>query len=79
MEGVDIVESPRKRIKTDSAPSGDDVVPTADTMTKANGEDAQTLKEAEVGITEYVSRENEGFSGILKKRYVVVLSKILRA
>lgn len=79
MERVDIVESPRKRIKTDSAPSGGDVVPSSDTTTKANGEDAQTLKEVEVGITEYVSRENEGFSGILKKRYVMFLSKILRA
>jgi tRNA pseudouridine13 synthase len=31
--------------------------------------DAQALKEAEVGITEFVSADNVGFSGVLKKRY----------
>jgi tRNA pseudouridine13 synthase len=30
--------------------------------------DAQAVKEIEVGITEFVSSDNEGFSGILKKR-----------
>jgi hypothetical protein len=31
-------------------------------------EDVQALKEIEVGITEYVNMDSEGFSGILKKR-----------
>lgn len=58
----DIVESPRKRLKTDAEPTGD-VVVVGETVKS----DAQ--KELEVGITEYVSRDNEGFAGILKKRY----------
>ncbi|EAW07174.1 pseudouridine synthase PUS7 [Aspergillus clavatus NRRL 1] len=73
MEGADIVESPRKRLKTENAVSTEDVVlppssaPVAET--KISDSDAQALKEAEVGITEFVSAENEGFSGVLKKRY----------
>jgi tRNA pseudouridine13 synthase len=31
--------------------------------------DAQTTKEYDVGITELVTADSEGFSGILKKRY----------
>lgn len=60
----DIVESPRKRLKTDAEPAGDAVV-----VSELPKSDAQ--KELDVGITEYVSRDNEGFAGILKKRYVV--------
>ncbi|KAE8355949.1 pseudouridine synthase [Aspergillus coremiiformis] len=63
MEGTDIVESPRKRLKVDNTPATDDKVVTI------NEGDAQALKEAEVGITEFVSAENAGFAGILKKRY----------
>ena len=59
----DIGESPRKRLKTDTEPTGDVVVGSETTKS-----DAQ--KELEVGITEYVSRDNEGFAGILKKRYL---------
>jgi tRNA pseudouridine13 synthase len=70
MEKPDIVESPRKRQKTDDAGSigiavgGDGA---ADTPTGAIS-DAQALKEVEVGITEFVSNDAEGFFGILKKR-----------
>ncbi|OQD82331.1 hypothetical protein PENANT_c022G09306 [Penicillium antarcticum] len=73
MEKHDLVESPRKRQKTsDASPekmvvAGDGAadVPT----TTAVVSDAQGVKEVEVGITEFVSSDNEGFSGILKKRY----------
>lgn len=37
----------------------------------------QLSKEAEVGITEFVSPDLPGFSGILKKRYVSTVSLIL--
>ncbi|KAJ5333039.1 Pseudouridine synthase [Penicillium brevicompactum] len=71
MEKPDIVESPRKRQKTDDAGSigisfgGDG----ADDVPPAAIADAQTQKEIEVGITEFVSNGTEGFAGILKKRY----------
>ncbi|CAG7933150.1 unnamed protein product [Penicillium olsonii] len=71
MEKPDIVESPRKRQKTEdagsiAAPFGGDGASDIPTVAVA---DAQTLKENEVGITEFVSNDTEGFSGILKKRY----------
>ena len=70
MEKPDIVESPRKRQKTEDAgsiatPFGGDGASDIPTVAVA---DAQTLKENEVGITEFVSNDTEGFSGILKKR-----------
>ena len=73
MDSADIVESPRKRLKTDSAPSTEDAaLPSAEaTPAKPSRvDDAQQVKEIEVGITEYVSSDNEGFAGILKKRYL---------
>ncbi|KAL4809329.1 pseudouridine synthase [Aspergillus unguis] len=71
MDISDIIEPPQKRIKTD------DVADTAEVALTAGGapQTAQTeleeqlSKEIEVGITEFVSAENEGFAGILKKRY----------
>ncbi|KAF7589308.1 hypothetical protein BBP40_004495 [Aspergillus hancockii] len=71
MEGADIVESPRKRLKVDNAPTTEDAsLPQPDAAIAGISEsDAQALKEAEVGITEFVSAENAGFAGILKKRY----------
>ncbi|KAI9932270.1 hypothetical protein ASPWEDRAFT_182910 [Aspergillus wentii DTO 134E9] len=70
MEG-EIVESPRKRIKTDTAPSTEDaVLPSGVAVAApAPSADSQALKEIEVGITEFVSAENEGYAAILKKRY----------
>lgn len=77
MDREDVIESPRKRLKTDDAPQGDVVVPeTLASQTQSGetpavlNEDAQALKEAEVGITEFVSSSTQGFSGILKKRLV---------
>ena len=67
MEKADLVESPRKRQKTDDVPATDAV---ADLL-PSNGvamEVSQAAKELEVGITELVTTDNEGFSGILKKR-----------
>lgn len=67
--GNDIVESPRKRIKTEgTGPSAENTVVAPETAKLTATDDAQRLKEVEVGITEYVSRDNEGFAGILKKR-----------
>ncbi|PYH83100.1 putative pseudouridine synthase TruD/Pus7 [Aspergillus uvarum CBS 121591] len=77
MEGTDVIESPRKRIKTDNVSITDDAVlpqaggPVAEEPAAApvSADDAQARREIEVGITGYVSADNVGFSGILKKRY----------
>lgn len=82
MEGADVIESPRKRIKTDNPPTTDDAVlpqaggPVAEEPAAApvSADDAQARREIEVGITGYVSADNEGFSGILKKRYALAPS-----
>ncbi|RMJ28953.1 pseudouridine synthase [Aspergillus sp. HF37] len=65
MEG-ELVESPRKRLKTDNAASPAGAAESTPTKEPA---DAQAVREAEVGITQFVSPENAGFSGIFKKRY----------
>ncbi|KAJ5188060.1 Pseudouridine synthase TruD [Penicillium cf. griseofulvum] len=71
MEKPDIVESPRKRQKTEDAGSTEVAVVVNDAIETASTavSDAQALKEVEVGITEFVSNDTEGFTGILKKRY----------
>ncbi|CAI7649848.1 unnamed protein product [Penicillium viridicatum] len=71
MEKPDIVESPRKRQKTEDVGSTEVAVAVnGATETPSTAvSDAQALKEGEVGITEFVSNDTEGFSGILKKRY----------
>ncbi|KAJ5625236.1 hypothetical protein N7510_001545 [Penicillium lagena] len=73
MDRPELLESPRKRQKTDDVPvdAALSIDGTADKLPESVGpsEDVQALKEIEVGITEYVSVDNEGFSGILKKRY----------
>ncbi|KAJ5162079.1 hypothetical protein N7492_007471 [Penicillium capsulatum] len=68
MERQELVESPRKRQKIDSTPATDGAadVPSA---IGAAGQDVQLTKEQEVGITELVTADTEGFSGLLKKRY----------
>jgi len=70
MEKPDIVESPRKRQKTEDAGPAEVAVIVNDAIETASTavSDAQALKEVEVGITEFVSNDTEGFSGILKKR-----------
>lgn len=82
MDKEEVIEQPRKRLKTDDAPQSDSFVfPTSEGAQKQaeasataqlqpSTEDAQALKEAEVGITEFVSSDVQGFSGILKKRFV---------
>lgn len=69
MERPELAESPRKRQKTEDAPATADA---ADTLPQSNVavQDAQAMKEMDVGITELVTADNEGFSGILKKRSV---------
>ncbi|GAB1217941.1 hypothetical protein ATERTT37_007184 [Aspergillus terreus] len=75
MDGIDVVESPRKRLKTDNDSTDATIAPPTQpavqetASAKISDGDAQALKEAEVGITEFVSADNEGFTGILKKRY----------
>lgn len=67
----EVVESPRKRLKTDVSGTIDDAVSiTPDTLV-ANEADGQfqRLREAQVGITEFVSTDVPGFEGVLKKRY----------
>ncbi|KAL4944445.1 hypothetical protein BDV06DRAFT_90660 [Aspergillus oleicola] len=71
MDISDIIEPPQKRVKTGDAPSTDEVVvsaPGAPPQPQTETED-QLAKELEVGITEFVSADSEGFAGILKKRY----------
>ncbi|KAF3892343.1 Pseudouridine synthase, TruD [Trichophyton interdigitale] len=69
-------ESRRKRIKVSNGDSGSEsltapvqglVGATADAGSPAP--DAQAVKEAEVGITQFVSPDLPGFSGVVKKRY----------
>ncbi|OOF95229.1 hypothetical protein ASPCADRAFT_207705 [Aspergillus carbonarius ITEM 5010] len=73
MEAADIIESPRKRLKTDNAPVTDDAtLPSPDQViaeSDAAKLSAEEARELEVGITGFVSADNVGFSGILKKRY----------
>lgn len=71
MAKPDIVESPRKRQKTEDVGSTEVAIAVNDATETPNTavSDAQALKEGEVGITEFVSNDTEGFSGILKKRW----------
>ncbi|KAL1985821.1 hypothetical protein VTN96DRAFT_7313 [Rasamsonia emersonii] len=72
MERDEVVESPRKRLKVaDSSPKEATPAPSISNGAAAevSAKEAKALKEAEVGITEFVSSDVPGFSGILKKRY----------
>lgn len=65
-------ESPRKRIKISKDPdSNSPITPVSGFGPPAalDSQDIQALKEAEVGITDFVSPHLPSFSGILKKRY----------
>jgi tRNA pseudouridine13 synthase len=72
MEREQATESPRKRLKTsgDAAQvdSQDGAIDFKFTIPR-HMVDSQALKEAEVGISSFVSSDIQGFSGILKKRY----------
>lgn len=65
MERPELLESPRKRQKTEGVSATDGA---ADIPPPNASEDAQAAKEREVGITELVTANLDGFSGILKKR-----------
>lgn len=67
MDRPEILESPRKRQKTEDAPATDGAV---DMPPKSSivAQDEQATKEMDVGITELVTAGTEGFSGLLKKR-----------
>lgn len=69
MERPELVESPRKRQKTEDVPSTDVTVEALPGNGSVATPDAQTTKEYDVGISELVTADSEGFSGILKKRY----------
>lgn len=65
MDRPEVIEPPQKRQKTDvsAADAIVDVLPKTKVV-----EDAQAAKERGVGITELVTGNIDGFSGILKKR-----------
>ncbi|KAL4752438.1 hypothetical protein BDW72DRAFT_171272 [Aspergillus terricola var. indicus] len=71
MDISDLIEPPQKRLKTENiASAGEVVLPAGGVPPQTDNEiDEQLSKEIEVGITEFVSADNEGFAGILKKRY----------
>ena len=72
-------QSPRKRQRlatpTETSKIGDETVggrigqiPSVDGSNSLSAEEVQLKKETEVGITEFVSPDLPGFTGILKKR-----------
>ncbi|ODH46737.1 hypothetical protein GX48_07193 [Paracoccidioides brasiliensis] len=69
----DVELFPRKRVKisnnADSSNSSIGPVSVIEPPAALDNQNAQALKEAEVGITHFVSPHLPGFSGILKKRY----------
>ncbi|KAL2839133.1 pseudouridine synthase [Aspergillus pseudodeflectus] len=71
MDISDLIEPPQKRLKTENvADTADVALPaTIAAVAPQPAADDQLSREIEVGITEFVSAENEGFVGILKKRY----------
>ncbi|PGH21465.1 hypothetical protein AJ80_03256 [Polytolypa hystricis UAMH7299] len=78
-------ESPRKRVKVSDDAAADVSIPPVSSIETPHApapepvpaaggvqsalEDAQAMKEAEVGITEFVSVDSSGFTGVLKQRY----------
>ncbi|KAL4781419.1 pseudouridine synthase [Aspergillus varians] len=69
MDIPDIVEPPQKRLKTEDAPGMEEAVLPVGAAPLPTATEDQLSREIEVGITEFVSADNEGFAGILKKRY----------
>ena len=71
MEDINLPSSPRKKLKmdTDSTPNavlGD--ITLQQNSSSQEPPDLQLSKEAQVGITEFVSSDLPGFNGLLKKR-----------
>lgn len=76
MDISDLIEPPQKRLKTEGASSAEEVtLPTGAAPPQTATEDPLS-REIEVGITEFVSADNEGFAGILKKRYYYFLGGV---
>ncbi|KAJ0425868.1 pseudouridine synthase [Aspergillus carlsbadensis] len=71
MDISDLIEPPQKRLKTENVADSADVALPATVAAAAPQPEVndQLSREIEVGITEFVSADNEGFVGILKKRY----------
>lgn len=77
MDRLDPEETSRKRLKVSQEP---DTLSTSQSLNdtpnsqslpsrdSGSTEDTQRMKEAEVGITHFVSPDITGFSGVLKKR-----------
>lgn len=73
MDVSDHAEPPQKRIKTeDAAGTQEGALPAGAPPTEQTELEEQLSRELEVGITEFVNPDNQGFSGILKKRYAVL-------
>ena len=82
MDDPAMPSSPRKKLKTDdtSAERTFSILePKTSMMSGAEPKPqiSQLSKEAEVGIVEFVSPDLPGFSGILKKRYIITGSPYL--
>lgn len=69
MDISDLIEPPQKRLKTEGASSTEEVTLPAGAAPPQTATEDPLSREIEVGITEFVSADNEGFAGILKKRY----------
>lgn len=77
-------EARRKRVKIDDESEGSESAIATPVTGPAGGPadddaqaQAQALKEAEVGITGFVSAEGSGFAGIVKKRCVLLPSTVV--
>ena len=69
MDDSELPSSPRKKLKTDDSQlSGKMEEANATPLVEPEPYDEQLQKEVDVGITEFVSPELSGFSGVLKKR-----------
>ena len=77
MDDAELQASPRKKHKAEHIPLDGTMDDIAETVVKAmpdapptqeDGPDTRLSKEAECGITEYVSPNLPGFTGVLKKR-----------
>ncbi|KAL2871794.1 pseudouridine synthase PUS7 [Aspergillus lucknowensis] len=71
MDVSDLIEPPQKRLKTENVSNAADVVRRATVAAPPPQVDADDYlsRELEVGISEFVSTDNEGFTGVLKRRY----------
>lgn len=68
--------SPTETSKLSEETAGEHIgqTPVNDASTLLSAADIQLKKETEVGITEFVSPDLPGFTGILKKRFIKTIS-----